>query len=255
MNPQTIIKEIFESNSVTDANGNSYRLDSNIDESEGNFLADLIRRFKPKQTIEVGCAYGLSSLYISSVLAEIPGAHHTIIDPCQSEYFHNIGINHLQKANFNAFTFYEEVSEIVLPGLLKEGKKFDLSFIDGDHRLEHVLIDFFYLNRMTDVGGIIVLDDVGIPAINKVVRYILNFPAFKVIGHVPYKTSGKRELVEAVIKKPLNLVSKLIPSKMRYEIFAPGIIKSNKELGLNSSMIAFQKVDEDKRTWDWYKDF
>lgn len=58
---------------VVDGSGRSYVLDSNIDPAEGDFLAGLITRYNCRKTIEVGCAYGISSLYIASALEKNNG--------------------------------------------------------------------------------------------------------------------------------------------------------------------------------------
>jgi len=250
-----LIKEIFEKKGVYDNEGNKYDLTSNIDESEGQFLATIIRKYKPQKTIEIGCAYGISALYICSELEKLNDPHHIMIDAWQSTVFKNIGVTNLKKAGIGFFELIEERSEIVLPRLLSENKKYDLCFIDGNHTFDHTLIDFFYLDRMITTGGIIILDDVGLPAINKLVRYILNYPSYKQIGNVEYKVSPKKKILNLIGKRPFRLFSKLLPDKLKHEFFAGDIIKSNQKLNLNSSMIALQKIKEDDRNWNWFKDF
>ena len=255
MNAKELLEEIFSKKIVYDEAGKEYQLNHNIDREEGEFLSGLIEKYKPVKTIEVGCAYGISSLYICSALEKIEGANHTIIDPCQSEYYHNIGISNLKKADINFFEFFEELSEIKLPELLKDKRKYDFGFIDGDHRFEYTLLDFFYLNRLIDVGGIIVIDDTGLPAVNKMMRYILNYPAYQQIGRVRLKYTPQRQAFDTLLKGPIRLFSKLFPNKLKYEIFSPNVIRSEKKLHLDSSMIALQKVSNDDRTWDWFKEF
>jgi hypothetical protein len=40
--------------------------------------------------------------------------------------------------------FHEEESQVLLPGLVAEGRRFDLAFVDGSHRFERVLLDLLY---------------------------------------------------------------------------------------------------------------
>lgn len=108
---------------------------------------------------------------------------------------------------------------------------------------------------MLEVGGIIVFDDAGMPAIKKLLRYILNYPAYQLIGNVNMHTNSKNKMVDRLIKTPLGLVSKLLPSKLKYEIFSGSVIINDKKLQLNSSMIAIQKIKADERNWHWFKDF
>lgn len=138
---------------------------------------------------------------------------------------------------------------------MAEGRKFDFGFIDGLHTFDHTLIDFFYLNRLLNVGGIIVIDDTGMPSINKLMRYILQYPAYKQIGSVQFNYPAKKEAFELLVKSPLRMVSKLLPGKLKYDVFSSSVVTSDKKLQLNASMIALQKVKEDDRNWDWFKEF
>src|SRR5215813_8547482 len=55
----------------------------NISAEEGRFLQELIRAKRPSKSIEIGCAYGISSLFICEALREVGAKSHTIIDPYQ----------------------------------------------------------------------------------------------------------------------------------------------------------------------------
>jgi hypothetical protein len=58
---------------VHDAAGNEYALSSEVDSEEGDNSIT--------KTLEVGYAFGLSSLHICEALRNGPGASHLIIDP------------------------------------------------------------------------------------------------------------------------------------------------------------------------------
>ena len=65
----SIIEEIYRSGVLQDELGNEYKLHSNVDRYEGEFIFQLIRSDPDiRKTLEIGCAYGLSSLYICSAL-------------------------------------------------------------------------------------------------------------------------------------------------------------------------------------------
>jgi predicted O-methyltransferase YrrM len=251
-----LLEEIFRTKTVYDAAGKQYSLHGNVGENEGIFLRALVEKYKPTSTIEIGCAFGISSLFISSALEKMSGnKHHTIIDGFQSTTFHNIGVTNLKKADVDFYQLIEGLSEVELPKLLAEGKKYDFCFIDGNHTFDHTLLDFFYLNRMLKVGGIMVFDDIGFPAVTKALRYVLNYPSYQYVGHVPVNYTQKRKFFEAAIKKPLGFITNLFPHKLRYELFSASINKTDQQLHLNTSMIALQKVSEDDRQWHWYENF
>lgn len=255
MTAQELLDEIFKTKTVTDEKGNKYKLHSNIDEAEGEFIKKIIKENRFIKTIEIGCAYGISSLYICLALSHSKKSHHTIIDPFQSTDWKNIGKFNLERAGINFFEIIEKPSEIVLPQLLSKGERYDFAFIDGWHTFDHTLVDFFYLNKLIKVGGVIVIDDVGFKSINKLMRYILNYPSYKLIGNVEEKVSTRRKLFDFLVKSPFRIISKLFPERIKYELFASKVVKSDKILKLNSSMIAIKKIREDERTWSWFKDF
>jgi predicted O-methyltransferase YrrM len=255
MTAAELLKDIFREGQVQDKQGNKYPLRAGVDEREGNFLKELIEQYRPMNTIEIGCANGISSLYICSALEKYKGARHTIVDPGQTAVWKNIGIQNLRKANIDFFELIEKPSELALPELLAQKKKFDFCFIDGWHTLDHTLIDFFYLNRLMAPGSIVVIDDITLPAINKLIRYILNYDSFRLLKSVAHPLSWRKKLFGLLVEQPFRLVSFLVPQKFRYRIFSGNIIRSDKKLQLNSSMIALTKTSEDTRSWNWYKDF
>jgi len=111
-----VIDEIYSSGEVVKPDGTRIRLDSHISLDEGRFLHSLIADDPTvKRTLEVGCAYGLSSLWICKALAGRSGAHHTILDPYEMGYFNGVGLANLNRAGFTNFTLLEERSELVMP--------------------------------------------------------------------------------------------------------------------------------------------
>ncbi len=255
MTTDSILKEMLVEGIAFDRNGDKHQVHSNLDRKESDFLRSLVRKHQPKQTIEVGCAFGISSLSICEELKSIEGARHTSLDPFQRTQWHDIGRYNLEKAGFDFFDIIEEKSEIALPRLLSEGKKYDFGFIDGWHTFDHTLIDFFYLNRMLNVGGIIVVDDVHYPGISKMMRYVMNYPCYELLGCVETPMTRNQIIFEFIIQKPLRVISSLFPELIKREIFSAKVIKSNKDIGVQASMVALRKTREDERSWNWFAEF
>lgn len=252
MNP--LLKEIFSTRQIADESGNIYKLRASIDPPEGEFISSLIDNHPINHSLEIGCAYGLASLAICDALSRKESPHHVIIDPYQTEWWHRIGVNNLKKANFHFFELLEKPSELGLPALLEEGRSFDFALIDGWHTFDHTLLDFFYINRLLKPGGIVVIDDVYFPSINKAARYISNYPCYQLLGSVRTDRSWKRQTVHRA-KQVVGLVPNMFAHRYMQEIFDDSILRSDLSLNLDSSMIAFQKVAEDERNWDWFVDF
>jgi hypothetical protein len=104
-----------------------------------------------------------------------------MIDPCQTSEWHGIGLANIQRAGFaGMIELHEKGSEIVLPQFLAEGLKIQAAIIDGYHTFDHALIDFFYINKMLKVGGVVIMDDTEFPSIAQVVDHILTYPSYQI---------------------------------------------------------------------------
>ena len=191
MQPQALIDEIRRNRTVTDAGGEERPIEKHgINAAEGRFLTEFIAsRPDITRTFEVGCAYGLSSLHITSALAGRKGAHHVIVDPDESTAWGGIGVTNLDRAGVDFYELREEPSELALPQMLKAGEKFDLAFIDGWHTFDQTLLDLYYANRLVRTGGYIIIDDADWISVSKAISYFAKYPCWKVVG-------GRRQPVQ-----------------------------------------------------------
>lgn len=247
------IAEIIK-NQAYQKNGSKVVFTSSIDYGEATFIGDLIKELNPRNTIEIGCAEGASSLVIMGALAGSAGQH-TIVDPFQTTYWESKGINLLQMFDYSHYRLIEKGSEIALPELLDKGDRFDFAFIDGYHTFDHTLLDAFYLVRMLKVGGVLVIDDVQMPAVNRCLRYLHNYPCLKFkAASVGENVTGSRKAFDG-LKRGLYWMSGVLPQRWRVELLHDSVLRSDASLGLRSTMVAFQKTAEDVREWNWWKPF
>ena len=128
----------------------------------GEFLKSLYLAERATSSVEVGMAWGLSTMHIIEALlanGAKPRAH-VVIDPMQSTRYHNAARRLLIEAGVEELVeFYEERSDLILPKLAGEGRQFDFAFIDGDHNFEAVFLDVVFVDRLLKPGGVAVLDD------------------------------------------------------------------------------------------------
>lgn len=133
----------------------------------------LVREERFTRTIETGLGYGLSTLAICGVHEWRGEGSHIAIDPRQSERWRSIGLLNARRAAVDGrLTFVEARSDEALPRLHDEGLEVDFALIDGRHVFDAVLVDFYYLDRMLRVGGVVVFHDTWLPAIAQVVAYV-----------------------------------------------------------------------------------
>lgn len=211
----------------------------------------IIQDIKPSQCLEIGLAYGISSLAILDALNSLNKSfHHTIIDPFQAEWT-GIGLLNIEKAGFSKnITFYEKFSDQVLPSLYNDNKKIQFAYIDSTKVFDVLMTDFYFLDKILEINGILVLDDCGYPGIRLLCRYISQLP-----GYTIYKSYSKDNYSQKLnfLRKVYFMVINFLPFKKR--VLPNYNFKRDDELGVNYHCIAFKKVKEDDRNWDWYQSF
>lgn len=149
---------------------------------EGLALRQWVRKEGVLRTIETGLGYAISTLFIlEGLLANGPDGRHVAADPYQFSglpthrtTYAGVGLQILEEAGVRDLVeFYGEESRIVLPRLLAEGRRFDLAFLDGNHRFEGVFLDLIYAGRLLREGGIIFVDDTQLPGVRRAVGFCL----------------------------------------------------------------------------------
>jgi predicted O-methyltransferase YrrM len=244
-----LVDQLFEK-------GDSDFLRSAISQEEGRFLQDLAARPHVQNTIEVGCANAVSSICICSGISSKAKPSHTAIDPFQFRDFEGRGVENVRRAGFNFFELVERPSEIALPDLLSRGMSYELAFIDGLHTADQTLLDFYYLDRMIPVGGIIVIDDVNGRSVNKIAHYVSTYPNYRLIG-----TSGHRGTKRWLVNFTKQAIAALLwpgrkifgDSAMR-EVFDISLLQPERLWTIDfSTMVAFEKTSQFARDTNWYR--
>ena len=243
------IEKIYQTGSVVGRSGQVHKLHSTIYRKEGEFLFSLIRDDPTiRRTLEVGCAYGLSSLYICSATRDRAGASHTIIDPFQNTHWDGVGVASLKAAEIDFFKLLEIKSEFALPQLLERNEgQLDFIFIDGWHTFDHTLLDCFYATRLLRIGGLLAIDDVSFTSVRRVIDFLKNYPCYEELGSVGHKTSQSwKRIVARGLAFLINqrIWAKILPPILYRRVFED----------YSTRMIVLRKTKEDSRNWDWHID-
>jgi len=170
------IDAAYATGTVGDAHGGQLAvLPTSVERAAGESLRDLAISEGVSRTIETGLALGMSALFLcQAVLTVDPDAgHHVAIDPYQETDWKGAGRASLAAAGVDGrVEVIEEESEFALPRLVREGREFDLAFVDGNHRFEGVLLDLVFMDRLVTPGGLIVVDDMWMPSVRLAVAYV-----------------------------------------------------------------------------------
>ena len=176
---------------------------------------------KNMRTLETGCG-------ASTVIFAAQGARHTVISPSRDE--HQRVVVYLQDININTSQLHFEAgfSDDILPNICgypermaewdlwfkdhfqsksdagsskdidlwreKNERRFDFIFLDGAHSFPYPLIDWHYSIRELKIGGHLLLDDIPIPAVACVYRYMITDPCWKLVTILDNR-AAKFELV------------------------------------------------------------
>jgi len=159
-------------------------------------LASLVRERRLHRTLETGLGYGISALAICEVHEARGEGSHIAIDPDQERY-RSIGLLNLRRAGLeHRVRVIESRSDEALPLLRAEGVRLDFALIDGRHMLDMALLDFVYVDRMLDLGGIVVFHDTWMPAIAEAVAYVVANRAYQELDAVDHGLAVLRKLGE-----------------------------------------------------------
>lgn len=143
-------------------------LPASVTPGRARFIGKICSAERALTSVETGMAWGLSTLTILQALIQNgagPRAH-VVMDPAQSSKYHKAAVRAVRDVGAaEMIEFYEEPSELALPRLLAQGRRFDFAYIDGNHAFEGAFIDFFYVDRMLKPGGVFVIDDYNIHAV------------------------------------------------------------------------------------------
>jgi predicted O-methyltransferase YrrM len=185
---EKFIAELYARGVAQGEDGTEFKiLPMSLAPERGAFLRDICRAERPGSTIEIGMAYGLSTLLIVQALLESgAGCAHTVMDPFQSSTFHDAGRRAIKEAGVERMIdFHQDYSEYLLPRMLRERRSFDFAFIDGDHRFDYVFVDLFYIHRLLKPSGVLVLDDCFSDSVHYACRFLQTNYGYSVLAQCP----------------------------------------------------------------------
>lgn len=139
-----------------------------------------------QRTLEIGS--GASTLVFAAA-----GAEHTAISPVSyehdriREYADQIGVD------LSTTTFIADFSDNVVPHL---DQPLDAALIDGSHAFPWAVVEWHFLRKLLKPGGLLLLDDVPIPAVTPVYRYVHAEPDWALVRLLDRRTAAFHKIRE-----------------------------------------------------------
>jgi predicted O-methyltransferase YrrM len=247
------IEDVLLSGTVSTVEGRVVRVHSymHIPRGECELLYRQMAATRATQAIEVGMAFGISTLCLCDALCRNTPLetgkrpHLVVMDPFQhGDIWQGVGLEQIRSAGFgDVVEFHERTSQAVLPELAAKEYRIQFAFIDGSHMFDEALIDFFYVDQMLEIGGVIVFDDVGLQSINAVVRFVLANRDYELVEVLEPLRTGVGNRGKRLVKRFLRHLGRTDkdPAPAHQELF-------RQMEGAYS--VALRKVAPDSRPWD-----
>ena len=171
-----VLREVFDEGLVRGPAGETQPVHSNIGLLEAEALYHAVLKYRPTMVVEIGMAFGTSSLAILAALEQSGGQGRLIsIDPNQSSEWMGGGVAAIARSGFaKRHRLIEEPDYVALPQLLASGTRIEFAFIDGWHTFDYALLDFWYLDKLLVPGGVVGFDDCNFPSVRKVIKFVLS---------------------------------------------------------------------------------
>ena len=241
-----LLLEVLRTKRVFDLVGNPQPLESNVSLSEASSLHAAVRMIRPKRSLEIGLAHGISALSILGAIAANGSGHHYAIDPLQRNYGY-CGEAMIARAGFSALhTFVERYPEEVIPNL----PELQFAFIDSSHLFDFTILEFVLIDKKLDVGGIVALHDLWMPSIQAAVRFILANRAYQIFRDVSpdvMKLSLQQRFKEAFGQ----WLGKI---RVADRIFRANVLRPWSTFR-TQNLVFLRKVSEDQRDWRFHQRF
>ena len=152
-------------------------------------LEAIARMVRPgDHTLETGAG-------ASTVVFAAAGASHLAISPAADEhqrireYCRTIGVAD------DTLDFAVGASSVVLPRLPGD-VVLDAAFVDGRHSFPDPVVDCFFAAAHLRVGGLLMMDDVPIPAVRVMYEHLLGAPEWELVEVVDNRAAIFRKLAE-----------------------------------------------------------
>lgn len=152
-----VLDRMLDTGLTVNRDGKDLPVHSQIGREFSEAIHRVVNDRKPALSIEIGMAFGFSTLAMLSGGGEVVSIDPLQLDPGE---YDGLGVHAVERAGFaNRHRLLVAPSYVGLPQLLREGTRAQFAYIDGWHTFDYALLDFFYIDKMLDVGGVVAFND------------------------------------------------------------------------------------------------
>lgn len=197
------LQEMLSTKRARTPSGETVDIHSNLLIDYAEALYRHVLAEKPTTVVEIGMAFGISSLAILSALDELGGNGRLIsIDPNQTKDWKQCGVASVARAGFaKRHQVMEQFDYLALPQLLGSGLTIDFAYIDGWHTFDYTLLDWWYIDRMLVPKGTVAFNDCWMEAVDRVMHFVLSHRKYEEIDvGLPFQAVNYNKLTERIRK-------------------------------------------------------
>jgi len=177
-----VLAHMYSSTHLQGTDGEAEIGDTRIGTMQGAVLHRLVRQTGAQRTLEIGFAFGFSTMWLLDALP--PGGRHVAVDPHERAMYAGVGLRQVQALGAqDAFEWRQAYSIHALSDAIRNNERYDLVFIDGNHRFDDVLVDFYLADQLLNVGGIMALDDTWMQSVRTVAGFVQTNRDYRAITH------------------------------------------------------------------------
>ena len=123
-----MLELVFEARQFVSSDNQVVKIYGETSKLQCEFLQKLILENNFSESLEIGFAYGMSTLAITEAIVN-NGGKHVVIDKFQFSMVNGYGLDLLKQAGYiHKLEFIEEYCYVILPQLLQRGRKFDFAY-------------------------------------------------------------------------------------------------------------------------------
>ena len=105
------------------------------------------------------------------------------LTPFEKTVWGRVGLHQVKRLDVPAkFKWMGEHSIHALSKLIKRNEKFEFIYIDGNHRFDDVLVDFYLCDQLMLPGRLLAFDDMWMPSVRTVVSFVLTNRHYKIVA-------------------------------------------------------------------------
>ena len=199
----TVLEEALVGRKVQHPDGSWLDVKASISHENSRALNRFVRSRRPNIVIEIGMAYGVSTLTILDALQSTGKGKLISIDPYIGwPTGRLVALNQVHRAGVSDLHEHvDECSSTGLAKLLSLGARPDLVYIDGWHNFDYAFVDFFFADKLLRPGGVVAFNDASWRSVFKVIQFVKSYRKYRELDVGLPKTYASRNPIFSLIKR------------------------------------------------------